>query len=108
MTRRLRAFALLGALVSLPSVAHAACDEALLPPGFADVVSRSRAMVAKGDLPSFSFAVARQGKLLCEDAFGWADREARVPATPGAASAVSIGDPPGFGLPTFISLRREQ
>jgi CubicO group peptidase (beta-lactamase class C family) len=33
-------------------------------------------------LPSLSIAVARHGKVLWEESFGWADRENRIPATP--------------------------
>src|SRR5262249_25321040 len=33
-------------------------------------------------LPSISVAVARDGQIIWEEAFGWADMEKRIPATP--------------------------
>jgi len=40
---------------------------------------RSR-MVEEG-IPSFAVSVARNGEIIWEEAFGWADREQRIPAT---------------------------
>jgi CubicO group peptidase (beta-lactamase class C family) len=37
--------------------------------------------MAAESIPSFSVAVARKGKILWEESFGWADRENKVPAT---------------------------
>jgi len=45
-------------------------------------------------LPSISVAVARDGKIIWEEAFGWADTEKRVPATPHTMySLASISKP---------------
>jgi CubicO group peptidase (beta-lactamase class C family) len=45
-------------------------------------------------LPSISVAVARNGQIIWEEAFGWADRENRVPATPHTIySLASISKP---------------
>jgi CubicO group peptidase (beta-lactamase class C family) len=38
--------------------------------------------VARGEAASVALVVARGGQVLWEEAFGWADRERRVPATP--------------------------
>ena len=34
------------------------------------------------DIPSFAIAVAQDGKIIWEEAFGWADKEAKIEATP--------------------------
>jgi CubicO group peptidase (beta-lactamase class C family) len=48
------------------------------------------AQVAEGPrLPSLAVAVASRGRLVWEAGFGWADREARVPATPHTVYAVA-------------------
>jgi CubicO group peptidase (beta-lactamase class C family) len=45
-------------------------------------------------LPSIAVAVARDGQIIWEEAFGWADRENRVPATPHTIySLASISKP---------------
>ncbi|MGH9753536.1 MAG: serine hydrolase domain-containing protein [Blastocatellia bacterium] len=45
-------------------------------------------------LPSVAVAVARDGQIIWEEAFGWADRENRVPATPHTLySLASISKP---------------
>jgi CubicO group peptidase (beta-lactamase class C family) len=45
-------------------------------------------------LPSISVAVARDGRIIWEEAFGWADSERRVPATPHTMySLASISKP---------------
>lgn len=53
-----------------------------------------RRVMAERDLPSVSVAVARNGEVLWEEAFGWADRERRVQATPHTMySLASISKP---------------
>jgi CubicO group peptidase (beta-lactamase class C family) len=39
-------------------------------------------LVARGEIPSMAVAVAQRGKIVWEEAFGWADRENKVAATP--------------------------
>lgn len=39
-------------------------------------------LLVEQGLPSISIAVAQGGSIVWEDAFGWADRERRIPATP--------------------------
>jgi len=46
------------------------------------VAARIRAALDTFDLPSAAVAVARDGEIVWEEGFGWADRERRVPATP--------------------------
>ena len=38
-------------------------------------------IVKNGEAPSISVAVAKNGKIIWEESFGWADREKRIPAT---------------------------
>jgi len=50
--------------------------------------------VARGDIPSMSVAVAKNGEIIWEESFGWADREGRIPATPHTMySMASISKP---------------
>jgi CubicO group peptidase (beta-lactamase class C family) len=39
--------------------------------------------VESGEIPSMAIAVSRRGEMIWEEAFGWADRESEIPATPG-------------------------
>ena len=48
---------------------------------FSGVRHRIRQEMVKSGIPSVAVAVARQGEILWEEAFGWANREKRVPAT---------------------------
>lgn len=56
-----------------------------LPLGAADRFDGVRDFIRKGlaetGMPSISVAVAKGGKILWEEGFGWADREKRLPAT---------------------------
>ncbi|MFN3648846.1 MAG: serine hydrolase domain-containing protein [Armatimonadota bacterium] len=53
-----------------------------------------RARLSEESLPSLAVAVAQHGEPLWEEAFGWADREARIPATPDTLySLASISKP---------------
>ncbi len=58
---------------------------AIAQPLAADQFDRVRDLIrkelAERDVPSVAVAVARNGKILWEEGFGWADRENRVPAT---------------------------
>lgn len=52
-----------------------------------------RVMIER-QVPSVSVAVARDGKIIWEESFGWADRENRIPATPHTVySLASISKP---------------
>lgn len=48
---------------------------------FAGVRDRIRCDLVESCAPSIAVAVARNGEVLWEEAFGWADRERRIPAT---------------------------
>jgi CubicO group peptidase (beta-lactamase class C family) len=54
---------------------------------FAEVASSARERATKGELPSIAIAVAQNGRMVCEEAFGWADREKQIPATPNTVYA---------------------
>src|SRR5215470_4106305 len=45
--------------------------------------------IADKQLPSVSVAVAKNGKIIWEEAFGWADREKMIPATPDTIYALA-------------------
>lgn len=45
---------------------------------FSDVRNRIQQEMAESGIPSFAVAVARNGEILWEEAFGWADREKRI------------------------------
>jgi CubicO group peptidase (beta-lactamase class C family) len=63
--------------------------------GFFDRVrERIRAQLLEQALPSLAVAVARDGVVLWEEGFGWADRANRIPATPHTLySLASISKP---------------
>src|SRR5579871_5029854 len=50
-------------------------------PDFARVRKFIREQMVARSTPSLAIAVARRGKILWEEGFGWADRENRIPAT---------------------------
>jgi CubicO group peptidase (beta-lactamase class C family) len=67
----------------------AGCDVRLLP-----VADTIRAVMAEQELPSMAVAVAQGGRIICEAAFGWADRDAGIAATPHTLySLASISKP---------------
>lgn len=51
------------------------------PDQFDPVRSLIRQQMLEAKAPSIAVAVARDGKILWEEGFGWADREKRIPAT---------------------------
>jgi CubicO group peptidase (beta-lactamase class C family) len=62
--------------------------------GFDGVRSLIRREITERPVPSVSVAVARDGRIIWEEAFGWADRENRVEATPHTLySLASISKP---------------
>jgi CubicO group peptidase (beta-lactamase class C family) len=53
-----------------------------------------RKQMAERQVPSVAVAVARDGTIIWEEAFGWADREKRIAATPHTLySLASISKP---------------
>lgn len=73
--RRLRA--------ALPTLLLACCcvAEAAAVDRFDDIRAYIRAGLVEQDVPSAAVAVAKDGVILWEEGFGWADREKRVAAT---------------------------
>ncbi len=57
---------------------HAASAE---PTEFEAIRKKIQAKLIQQQIPSLAVAVARDGKIIWEEGFGWADRENRVPAT---------------------------
>ncbi|GIW51518.1 MAG: hypothetical protein KatS3mg081_0873 [Gemmatimonadales bacterium] len=51
------------------------------PAQFAEARAFIQQLMAERDLPSVAVAVVKDGKIVWEEGFGWADRERRVPAT---------------------------
>ena len=49
---------------------------------FHHVRTRILREVSEGNVPSLAFAVAKNGKVIWEEAFGWANKEKRIEATP--------------------------
>ena len=49
---------------------------------FAEIRTKVADMVQRGEIPSMALAVARDGAIIWEEAFGWADRENQIKATP--------------------------
>lgn len=52
------------------------------PEMFRELADEIERLLRDSDLPSATVGIARDGVVLWEQAFGWADLEARVPATP--------------------------
>jgi CubicO group peptidase (beta-lactamase class C family) len=75
--RRLR-LSLVAALISLAVAPAVRADEA---DQFQPVRDRIAKALVDHNIPSIAVAVAKDGKIIWEQGFGWADRENRVPAT---------------------------
>ena len=56
---------------------------------FASVRSFLQKTIAEKQLPSVSVAVAKAGKIVWEESFGWADREKMVPTSPDTMYALA-------------------
>jgi len=55
---------------------------------FQEVRATIVALVKNGEIPSMAVAVAKDGRVIWEEAFGWADREKGIEATPNTIYAV--------------------
>jgi CubicO group peptidase (beta-lactamase class C family) len=55
---------------------------------FEEVRARIVALVESGEIPSMAVAVAKDGRIVWEEAFGWADREKGIEATPNTVYAI--------------------
>jgi CubicO group peptidase (beta-lactamase class C family) len=88
----------MGAAIRTPALAvlslHAwGCDGPATDP-LAEVRAEIPELLEAYDLPSIAVAVAIRGEIVWEEGFGWADREARIPATELTAySLASISKP---------------
>lgn len=58
-----------------------ACLWAQVPAQFAEARAFIQQVMVERDLPSVAVAVVKDGAILWEEGFGWADRERRLPAT---------------------------
>ncbi|MBL8269313.1 serine hydrolase domain-containing protein, partial [Steroidobacter sp.] len=75
---------------------------------FDDVREHIRAGLIEGSVPSIAVAVAKDGKVIWEEGFGWADRERRIPASEHTMySLASISKPiTATGLMTLVQARK--
>lgn len=82
-------------LSSFASVLAQTPTNATIPnPTFEEVRATILEAVAGGEIPSMSVAVAKDGRIVWEESFGWADRERMIPATPHTMySMASISKP---------------
>ena len=82
--------AFLATLLTCPAIAqrtHSTSSTA--QDNFAAVRAYINKTITEKQLPSVSVAVAKDGKIIWEEAFGWADREKMIPATPGTVYALA-------------------
>lgn len=97
---------LLAGFVLVPGVAPAQASPAA--DAWASVRDTVREVMARSNTASISIAVARGGKIVWEEAFGWADREKQIRATPNTIySLASISKPmTATGLMTLVESGR--
>ncbi len=87
-TRPFLAWLWLGILAGWPMEVTAQTDP------FERVRQAIRAQMEQRNVPSVAVAVARDGRIIWEEGFGWADREGRIAATPHTSySLASISKP---------------
>ena len=82
-------------LPSVGSVHAQVPTSATVPnPRFEEVRNTVLEAITAGEIPSMSVAVAKDGEVIWEEAFGWANREEMIPATPHTMySMASISKP---------------
>jgi len=77
-------------MMNLPAVAQKPhSDSPVVPYDFSTVRAYIQKTIADKQLPSVSVAVAKNGKIIWEQAFGWADRENMIPAAPDTIYALA-------------------
>ncbi len=76
--RSARLALVIGALICWAGPAYLLAQ---VPARFAEVRAFIQQVMVERDLPSVAVAVVKDGKIVWEEGFGWADRERRVPAT---------------------------
>src|SRR5260370_3181010 len=70
-------------MMTLPAVAQKPhSDSPVVPYDVSTVRAYIQKTIADKQLPSVSVAVAKNGKIILEQACGWATREKMIPATP--------------------------
>lgn len=74
---------LLGAMPPAPTIVrHPATQGAAIPPAVLDAVrAKIRELVVSAGVPSITLAVAKRGRIVWEEGFGYADVERRTPTT---------------------------
>lgn len=99
--RRLIGF---GAIVAASASTASAAPIQPRPDPFDSVRASVRRVMAERKIPSVAIAAARDGKIVWEEGFGWADRERKVAATPTTMySLASISKPvTGTGLMVLV------
>jgi CubicO group peptidase (beta-lactamase class C family) len=76
------------------AAAQVPSNETIPNPRFDEVRGTIIKAIADGEIPSMSVAVAQGGEIIWEEAFGWANREAMIEATPHTMySMASISKP---------------
>jgi len=82
------------------------CKWSALPPKAKEIATRSRSLVCDGKIASISLAIAQDGKIVCEQSYGWADREHHVAATPGTPYAAGSVAKSLTGTAVFLLSQR--
>src|SRR5713226_8144961 len=87
---RLLMLACMVEMLARPAIAQRTHSSSSTPQyDFAAVRAHIQKTVTEKQLPSVSVAVAKNGKVIWEEAFGWADREKMIPATPDTIYALA-------------------
>jgi len=87
-------FLLLWVALSGAAAAQVPSSATIPNPAFQTVRQTILDAIAAGEIPSMSVAVAKDGEVIWEEAFGWANREEMIPATPHTMySMASISKP---------------
>jgi CubicO group peptidase (beta-lactamase class C family) len=87
---RLLMLACMVEMLAHPAIAQRARSSSSTPQyDFARVRAYINKTIAEKQLPSASVSLAKDGKIIWEEAFGWADREKMIPATPNTVYALA-------------------
>jgi len=74
---------------------------------FSGIRANITELVNSGEIPSLSVAVARGGKIIWEEGFGWADRERMIKATPHTMYSLASISKPITATGLMILVERE-
>jgi CubicO group peptidase (beta-lactamase class C family) len=75
---------------------------------FDAIRGKIRALVDSGKVPSLVLAMGRDGRLVWSEAFGWADRDRRIPATPQTRYSVASVTKPFTATALMVLNERQQ